>query len=544
MAIFKRMKFWKRAENSKTGVVSRILKCFVPCIRRRSRSPSPECKRTTESSHGAEFDGFSAEEIKPGRRIEEEGLRRSDFETIAHLGKGAFGSVVLAKKKSTGGHSSSEKVFALKSVPHVRAFKVEKEVFIRAAGHPFLVQLLAYFQTQESVCYVMEYMEGGTLRSALSRLKRFNEDMTRFYAAEIILAVNFLHNCGIVHRDIKPANILLDRNGHCKLADFGLCIVGMFKGWKASGVCGTVPYMAPEIRRGYSYGPEVDWWSVGCVIFEMMLGDRDVFNYFLNHQQFPKYRLTKDAVSVVKNFLQPDPRRRLGARRNTLSIRKHPFFKTVDWEAVSQKLVTPPLKPQTLETLNVYAADIARKPSMEKRVHEAILEAPLHQQDPLVPEDPHILEDPLLPEDPHIPEEPLVPEDPHILEDPLIPEDPHVPEDPLVPEDPHLLEDPTDLDAIPEHTKKELSSLKEEVEQLKELVRQKDKELEQLYVERRHSTAATGEEGQLLALEENPPHFTLWRKIKLFAGGVFIGLVAFALAMIEIEMKFTERTPK
>jgi len=124
-------------------------------------------------------------------------------------------------------------VFALKIVPKELVYEVEKEVLIRAVGHPFLVQLHAYFQTRASVCYVMEYCEGGTLDSLMSRLQRFHEDVIRFYAAEINLAVKFLNKCGTVHRDIKPENILLDRDGHCKLAVFGLSEVGMFKGkWR------------------------------------------------------------------------------------------------------------------------------------------------------------------------------------------------------------------------------------------------------------------------------------------------------------------------
>ena len=115
---------------------------------------------------------------------------------------------------------ASEEMFTLKIVPNKHVSKVKKEVLIQEAGHPFLVQLFTYFQTEDSFCYVMEYLEGGTLQSLLSRLKGFNEDLARFYVAEIVLAVNFLHKCSIVHRDIKPHNILLDKDGNCKIADF------------------------------------------------------------------------------------------------------------------------------------------------------------------------------------------------------------------------------------------------------------------------------------------------------------------------------------
>jgi len=123
----------------------------------------------------------------------------------------------------------NQEVFALKLVRNKLMSKVEKEFLLQALGHPFLVQLLAYFQTKESFCDVTEYCKGGTLHSLMSRLKRFHEDLARFYVAEIILAVNFLQKCGIIHRDTKPGNIFLDKDGQLKLPDFGLSQVGTFK---------------------------------------------------------------------------------------------------------------------------------------------------------------------------------------------------------------------------------------------------------------------------------------------------------------------------
>ena len=199
MGFSKRLKFWKRVGNCKTGVVRSILKCLVPCIRQKSRSPSPESssstqenktpenrkettygrigakygaliqverrqelidiqkmtreeeeasrKWTKESPHSAQFDGISFEETERGHRREETGLRLSDFKRIKRLDQGSYGEVVLAKKKSTGGHSYCEEVFALKIVPNKRVSRVEKEVPIRAVDHPFLVQFFTYFQT-------------------------------------------------------------------------------------------------------------------------------------------------------------------------------------------------------------------------------------------------------------------------------------------------------------------------------------------------------------------------------------------------------------
>ena len=537
------MECFKRVRNSKTGVVRGILKCLVPCMRRRKRSPTPEsssntqenktlknCKDTTrrvigdqykaliraerehelidiqkmtrdeetfwtlkwtkESPHSEYFDGLTFEET-------EWGGRREDFKVFGLLGEGRFGSIVLAKKKSTGGR---EEVLALKFVPNKLVSDVEKDVLFRAVGHPFLVQLLAYFQTKRSLCYVMEYIEGDTLSSLLRRRKRFNEDVARFYAAEVILAVNFLHKCGIVHRDIKPANVLLDRDGHCKLADFGLCKGGMYSRSKTYGCVGTKQYMAPEVRWGDKYGPEVDWWSVGCVLYEMMSGKCRDSNVCVHRERFPTY-LTQDAVSVLKKFLHPVPRRRLGALGDKRSILRHRFFKMVNWEAVLQKRVTPPVKPPTLEFLNIEpdvpgdAEDIGRNPSIESRHHEAILEAPLNQDAQLT-----------------------------------------------------CTGGPT-WSGRPGGTGRSTGTCEEGTIGFgrrsgtdKKILQEKDVELEQLYVKRMHCAATTGEEGQLLEHEETPPHFSLWRKIKLVACGVLVGLVAFVLVMAEIEIEFTDET--
>ena len=280
--------------------------------------------------------------------------RREDFQLIGILGDGAFGSVALAKKISTCAHISSEEVLALKFVPNDRVTKIEKEVLLRVVGHPFLVQLLEYFQTNDLMCYVMEYVEGGSLRYQLRRHTRFSEDLSRFIAAELILAVDFLHMCGIVHWDIKPENILLDKNGHCKLADFRLCDVEMFTASKTSVVCGTKEYTA-------RFGLEEDWWAVGCVIYEMLLGKCRDLKVHVTRERFPKY-LSHNAVSLLKKFLTTNPRRRLGVGGDTRAILRHPFFKKVNWEAVLEKRVTPPANPLTF---NYVIDDPARQETDE-----------------------------------------------------------------------------------------------------------------------------------------------------------------------------------
>jgi serine/threonine protein kinase len=365
------------------GIIRRFVKCLLPCITRRSRSPSPEtsrnskenktfenCNETTNRRTGTQYEApikaerqleiidiqrmirqeeksrnnpqflrICLEGSKQGHRREERGLCLEDFKIIKKLGEGSFGQVLLAKNKSTCELCCSEDMFAIKSVLNEHVSEVEKEVFLRAVGHPFLLQLFSYFQDKESFCYVMGYYEGGTLYSKMSRLQRFDVELARFYATEIILAVKFLHKCGIIHRDIKPHNILLERDGHCRLADFGLSAIGIFKEMRTRGRCGTPRYMAPEVLSGRSYGPEVDWWSVGCVMLDMMAGNCP--DEWLLHPEEPPLCMTKDAVVVINNFLEQDPTGRLGAKDKP--IMTHPFFKSVNWEAVLHKRVKPPV---------------------------------------------------------------------------------------------------------------------------------------------------------------------------------------------------------
>ena len=179
--------------------------------------------------------------------------------------------------------------------------------------------------------------------------------------------------------------------------------------------CVTERYMAPEMRWGERYGPEVDWWSVGCIAYEMMLG-KCRYSYVTAHRErFPTY-VTHGAECILKKFLRPDPRLRLGARGDTRSILRHHFFKKVDWEALLQKRVKPPVKAPRLDFFNIDPEapgdgdDIRRNPSIENSHHEAILEAPLNQDKQLVLEATFNREAPIVLEVPVDQDTPLVPQ--------------------------------------------------------------------------------------------------------------------------------------
>uniref|UniRef100_A0A8C1R0N4 non-specific serine/threonine protein kinase n=1 Tax=Cyprinus carpio TaxID=7962 RepID=A0A8C1R0N4_CYPCA len=285
-----------------------------------------------------------------------------DFEYLKLLGKGTFGKVILVKEKATGKYYAmkilkKEVIVAKDEVAHTLA---ENRV-LQNSKHPFLTALKYSFQTHDRLCFVMEYANGGELFFHLSRDRVFSEDRARFYGAEIVSALDYLHSeKNVVYRDLKLENLMLDKDGHIKITDFGLCKEGITDGATMKTFCGTPEYLAPEVLEDNDYGRAVDWWGLGVVMYEMMCGRLPFYNQdherlfeliLMEDIRFPR-TLAPDAKSLLSGLLKKDPKQRLGGGPDDAKeIMQHKFFTGIEWQDVYEKKLVPPFKPQvTSET--------------------------------------------------------------------------------------------------------------------------------------------------------------------------------------------------
>ncbi|KAG8511354.1 RAC-beta serine/threonine-protein kinase [Galemys pyrenaicus] len=217
-------------------------------------------------------------------------------------------------------------------------------------------QALKYaFQTHDRLCFVMEYANGGELFFHLSRERVFTEERARFYGAEIVSALEYLHSRDVVYRDIKLENLMLDKDGHIKITDFGLCKEGISDGATMKTFCGTPEYLAPEVLEDNDYGRAVDWWGLGVVMYEMMCGRLPFYNQdherlfeliLMEEIRFPR-TLSPEAKSLLAGLLKKDPKQRLGGGpSDAKEVMEHRFFLSINWQDVVQKKLLPPFKPQ------------------------------------------------------------------------------------------------------------------------------------------------------------------------------------------------------
>jgi len=279
-----------------------------------------------------------------------------DFECIKVLGRGAFGKVTLVK------HKRSNIVYAMKCIKKARIekgtnlahTKTERKI-LGTLSHPFLSKLRYAFQTERKLFFVLDYYSGGELYTHLKQVKRFSEDVARFFIAEIALALQYLHDKDVIYRDLKPENVLLDRNGHLRLTDFGLSKDLSPMESKSRTFCGTPEYIAPEVVKGQPHGKMVDWWGLGIFLYELLVGKTpfmhtNVQQVYINVQKkqlaFPSELVGMRARGLIVALLNRDPNIRY-PQKGVHELQHHPFFGRLNWKKLLKKEVTPPYRPKS-----------------------------------------------------------------------------------------------------------------------------------------------------------------------------------------------------
>lgn len=287
-------------------------------------------------------------------------LREEDFELIKTLGTGTFARVWLVRLKDAKA-GDENKVFALKilrkvdvirlkQVEHVRN---ERNVLAKVAGHPFITTMVASFQSLDSLYMVLDYCPGGEVFSYLRRARRFNEPTSQFYAAEIVLILEFLHEReGVAYRDLKPENILIDAEGHLKLVDFGFA--KKVENRETYTLCGTPEYLAPEVIRNTGHGTAVDWWAFGILVYEFLVGQPPFWdqNPMKIYEQIVEGRvrfpsaMSPTARDLISGLCTVDTSKRLGnVAGGAQRVKQHEWFKNIDWQKLYNREVQGPIVP-------------------------------------------------------------------------------------------------------------------------------------------------------------------------------------------------------
>lgn len=341
-----------------------------------SRSQSRDGARSEAGSESSEFasvsyevnleDDFVSESVCERSGYLEGGLNpkrkmtSEEFEPLRCLGKGTYGTVLLVKQRTTGRLYAQKQLKKASLVVHkklIEQTKTERQILESVNRHPFVVKLYYAFQDLEKLYLILEYGQGGELFTHLNTEKMFSETVAAFYMAEMLLAISHLHNdLGVVYRDLKPENCLLDADGHLLLTDFGLSKVSVEKAEDScNSMLGTVEYMAPEVILGKKYGKAVDWWSFGALGFDLMTGNppfrgqnhAKIQDNIVKQKVIMPYFLSPDAKDLLTRLLRKEPHKRLGScmPKDLQTLKKHRFFRKIDWRKLEARELEPPIQP-------------------------------------------------------------------------------------------------------------------------------------------------------------------------------------------------------
>ncbi|XP_006365254.1 probable serine/threonine protein kinase IRE [Solanum tuberosum] len=337
---------------------------------------------TGDEDSSTEDDSSRSMRASPINTLSKERTSIEDFEIIKPISRGAFGRVFLARKRATGD------LFAIKVLKKadmirknsVESILAERDILI-SVRNPFVVRFFYSFTCRENLYLVMEYLNGGDLFSLLRNLGCLEEDMARIYIAELVLALEYLHSLNIIHRDLKPDNLLISPSGHIKLTDFGLSKVGLINSTddlagpsvpssaylgedrskmdenslkreqrQKNAVVGTPDYLAPEILLGMGHGATADWWSVGVILFELLVGippfnaehPQQIFDNIINRDiPWPKIpeEMSVEAYDLINKLLNENPIQRLGATGSG-EVKRLPFFRDINWDTLARQKAT------------------------------------------------------------------------------------------------------------------------------------------------------------------------------------------------------------
>mmetsp|Transcript_41950 Transcript_41950/g.97097 ORF Transcript_41950/g.97097 Transcript_41950/m.97097 type:complete len:374 (+) Transcript_41950:71-1192(+) len=305
---------------------------------------------TAEGLESMDLSGFSQ-----GGADEASKLNVDDFELIKVLGKGSFGKVMLCRKKDEGKNGPLYAMKTLRKKELVRrnqlAHTATERQILQTIVHPFLVGIKFAFQTDDKLYMVLEYMGGGELFHWLKAKRKFSEEAAKLFAAEITLALGCLHSHNIIYRDLKPENLLLDKMGYIKITDFGFAKRVAFKTYT---LCGTPEYIAPEVLLNKGHGKGVDWWTLGILMYEMLVGqppfvDDDPMGIYqqilAGKVNFPRF-IDRNAKSLIKKLLVADLTKRFGCLKAGASdIKNHKWYAGLDWSGLLDKELVAPVIP-------------------------------------------------------------------------------------------------------------------------------------------------------------------------------------------------------
>lgn len=308
-------------------------------------------------------------------------VNSESFNIVSVIGEGAYGKVLLVKKRDT------QELYAMKIIKKKKFDSQkdlvcnEKNILLETTGSPFLVSLCYSFQTATALCLVMEFCPGGDLINFLAKKRKFSELLVKFYAVQLVLALEYLHSKNILHRDLKPDNVLICADGYIKILDFGLSKKKV-ESQDVKSLHGTVVYLAPEVVNGDPYDKEVDWWALGIFIYQMYEGDvpfDDNDNskvYEMIKKDKPKFNreYKNELKDLILRLLEKDFRNRLGHQNGAQEVKAHPWFSGINWEDIAQKKIPAPYLPTLLN-----ADDTSH---FEKRFTKMPIElsAPSHQE--------------------------------------------------------------------------------------------------------------------------------------------------------------------